>query len=208
MIAPAGSRHWDTPVSTVVQTEDPSLGLRSESVAESNQAWRALYDEQFARVYRLVCRFGVAPADAEDLTQQVFVTAYRRIREIDEVRSVPAWLRGIAARVTSEYHRWWRVRRVKQWVVEAVGGARGADHVEPDRATEAARTQHRVADVLRTLTPKLREVLVLCDIDECTVGEAADALGIPVNTVRSRRRLAREAFHDQWKRANHAEEAP
>jgi RNA polymerase sigma-70 factor (ECF subfamily) len=206
VIARGGSRHLDTPVSTVVETEDPSVGLRSSSALEANAAWRALYDEQFVRVYRLVCRFGVATADAEDVTQQVFVTAYRRIQEVDEVHSVPGWLRGIATRVTSEYHRWWRVRRVKQWVVEAVGGARGAGHAPPDRATEAAQTQARVAAVLRRMTPKLRAVLVLCDIDECSASEAADALDIPVNTVRSRRRLAREAFQELWEK--HPEEAP
>src|SRR5690606_12085227 len=123
---------------------------------------------------------GVATADVEDVTQQVFVIAYRRLQEIDEVRSVPAWLRGIALRVTSDYHRWWRVRRAKQWLVEATEGRR-AEPTTPERATEVARTQEQVNAVLRTMSPKLRAVLVLCDIEECSVSEAAEALAIPTN---------------------------
>lgn len=176
--------------------EDPTAGLRAPTRLESDQAWRRLYDEQFARMYRLVCRFGVAPGDAEDVVQQVFVIAHRRIREIDEVRSVAGWLRGITVRVVSDYHRWWRVRRVKQWIVESTSGT--AAPATPERETEQAQVQARVNATLQRMTPKLRAVLVLCDIEECSVSEAAEALEIPVNTVRSRRRLARESFQGLW----------
>jgi len=148
-------------------------------------------------VYRLVARFGVASADVEDVTQQVFLVAYRRIREVGEVHSVPGWLRGIAARVTSDYHRWWRVRRVKQWLVERTEDERPAAPT-PAHATETAQLQQRVGEVMRRMSPKLREVLVLCDLEECSLGEASEALAVPSNTVRSRRRLAREAFQQLW----------
>lgn len=184
-------------MSTLLETEHPSAELRSTHAGEADRAWRALYDEQFARVYRLVARFGVASADVEDVTQQVFLVAYRRLREVDDVRCVPGWLRGIAARVTSEYHRWWRVRRVKAWLVEVTESGR-TPAVTPERATEAAQLQQRVTAVLQRMSPKLRAVLVLCDIEECELGEAAEALGVPSNTVRSRRRLARLAFQELW----------
>ncbi len=58
----------------------------------------------------------------------------------------------------------------------------------------------RIGEVLRTLSPKLRSVLVLADIEECSLAEVAEAVGAPINTVRSRRRLAREAFQREWER--------
>ena len=180
------------------QAEDPTAALRSRSEGECNQAWRQLYDEQFTRMYRLVCRFGVAAADAEDVVQQVFVIAHRRIREVDQVHSIPGWLRGITVRVVSDYHRWWRVRRVKQWILDTAAGTAAPATPAPDRAAEQAQTQERVGAVLQRMTPKLRAVLVLCDIEECSVIEAAEALAVPVNTVRSRRRLARESFQGLW----------
>jgi RNA polymerase sigma-70 factor, ECF subfamily len=164
---------------------------------ECEQAWRTLYDEQVADVHRLVRRCGVAAAEVEDVTQQVFVIALRRLRDGEEIRCVPAWLRAIAIRVTSEYHRWWRVRRIKRGLLEVAECSR-EDVPTPERATEVAETQLRVSAVLRQMSPKLRAVLVLCDLHECSVCEAADALEIPINTVRSRRVLARRLFRALW----------
>jgi RNA polymerase sigma-70 factor (ECF subfamily) len=181
-------------VSSVLTGETAELELSGGEASEAT--WRAIYDDQFDRVYRLVAWFGVAPGDVEDVTQQAFVIAYRRIGEIDGVRSVSAWLRGIAVKVTSDYHRWWRVRRAKQWLLES--SDRRPEPATPERETEVARTQEAVNAVLRRMSPKLRAVLVLCDIEECSVSEAAEALAIPTNTVRSRRRIARETFQELW----------
>ena len=218
MIAGGGSRHIeDEPVSRLSQAsiERPaehasaagqasiecpaeSVALQSSSASERNQAWRALYDDQFSRIYRLVCRFGMPPAEVEDVTQQVFLIAYKRLFQVDEIRSVRGWLRGIAVRVVSDHHRWRKVRRVKQWLVESTFGGKESSAPTPERGIEVARTRERVGAALRRMSPKLRSVLVLCDIEECTVSEAAEALEIPVNTVRSRRRLARQAFQRIW----------
>jgi RNA polymerase sigma-70 factor (ECF subfamily) len=168
-----------------------------QSTCEFDGAWRALYDEQRADVHRLVRRSGVATAEVEDVTQQVFLIALRLLRHGEEIRCAPAWLRGIAIRVTSEYHRWSRVRRIKRCLLEAAECCREAVPT-PERATEAVETQQRVGAVLRQMSPKLRAVLVLCEIEERSVSQAADALAIPINTVRSRRVLARRSFRDLW----------
>lgn len=187
--------------STFSQTEGTPMGLRSASTAEREEAWRALYAHEFDRVYRLVSRFGVSGSEIEDVTQQVFLVAYRRIVEIDELRSVRAWLRGIAVRVVADHHRWRRVRRLKQWLVETTFGEAAVEQRSPERRAEASQTQQQIGAVLCLMSPKLRAVLVLCDIEECSVTEAAAALDVPVNTVRSRRRLARESFQRLWSEA-------
>lgn len=173
-------------------------GLVSDDRDVREQAWRALYDDQFDRVHRLASRFGVPPGEVEDVVQQVFLVAFRRIAEVGEIGSVTGWLRGIAVKVISDRHRWRRVRRVKQWIVDGIYRETGPGPTTPLRDAEQAEEQERIGTVLRRMRPKLRAVLVLCDIDECSLAEAAETLQIPVNTVRSRRRLARESFRKLW----------
>ena len=180
----------------------PSVdALRSTISRERDQAWRAVYDDHFDWVYRLVYRFGVARDDVEDVVQQVFLVAYRRLLEIERVDNVPGWLRGIVVKVVSSHHRWRKVRQVKKWLVDSTLRAGANRPASPQRHVESAQTQKRVGEVLAGLSPKLRTVLVLADIEECSVGDVARLLNIPVNTVRSRRRLAREAFQKKWQQA-------
>lgn len=174
--------------------------LRSASRDERDLAWRALYDAEFSRVYRLACRFGVPGPEVEDVAQQVFVVAHRRLAEMEQVSNLRAWLRGITVKVIADHHRWRRVRRIKGWLVEAIYTEADAGQASPAREVEQAEMREQIADVLRTLSPKLRSVLVLADIEECSLAEVAEAVGAPVNTVRSRRRLAREAFQREWER--------
>jgi len=168
--------------------------LRSASTAERNAAWRALYHDQFDHVYRLACRFGVPAADVEDVTQRVFVVAHRRIAEIEEIHNVGAWLRAIVVRVVAEHRRWARVRRVKHWVLRTSADVESPRPTTPERDLVALQAQRVVAQVLAKMSPKLRDVLVLLELEELSLQEAAETLGIPSNTVRSRKRLAREQF--------------
>jgi RNA polymerase sigma-70 factor (ECF subfamily) len=181
---------------------DPRLEpLRSPSEEVRDASWRQLYDDEYRRVARLVSRFGVAPADLEDVTQQVFLAAYRRLAEVADVRDVRAWLGGIAVRTASDHRRWRRVRRANEWMVEAIYQRQPRDRWCPGQDLERTRLERRVEDVLRRMSPKLRPVMLLCEIEEVEPGAVAAILDIPLNTVRSRRRLARQSFEKLWREA-------
>ena len=184
-------------MASVIDSLAEEARLRSPSEADRNQAWRILYDEQFEVIYRLVRRSGVLPAEAEDVAQRVFVRAHERLLEVEDVQSVRAWLRGIAVRVVSEHHRWRRIRRLKEWLLRASAEA-VAPPPSPEQEAEAARVQAEIGAVLARMSAKLRAVLVLSDLEELGPTEVAEILAIPVNTVRSRRRLAREEFRRLW----------
>jgi len=172
--------------------------LRSDVTSERDEAWRALFDAHYDRVYRLVCRFGVAPMDVEDVVQRAFEIAYDRIREVDDVREAPAWLRGIVVRVVSHHRRWRRVREAKRWLLRDSCAGERPPVIGPDRVAAAAAELERVREVLDSMSAKLRDVFVLCCVEQCTPREAAEALDIPLNTARSRRRLARKQFETLW----------
>jgi RNA polymerase sigma-70 factor (ECF subfamily) len=192
-------------VALLEQTPAPELRLVQDELTSGDprqreKAWRALVDAHYPRIYRLVCRFGVEPAEVEDIVQRALVVAFRRIHEVDDVRDPAAWLRGIAVRVVAQHRRWRGVRAAKRWILRDLPAAGVAPVITPEQSTASAEEMEAVRAVLARLSPKLRDVLVLCDIEELAPQEAAEALDIPVNTVRSRRRLAKEKFLALWEK--------
>lgn len=172
--------------------------LASARPEERDRAWRRLIDEHYQRIYRLVCRFGVEPSEVEDIVQRALVIAVRRIHEIDDIRDPGAWLRGITVRVIAQHRRWRAVRAAKDWLLGDTAVAPSAPVMTPEQNAASAQEVEAVRRVLGFLSPRLRDVLVLCDIEDLAPREAASLLGISVNTVRSRRRLAKEKFMEMW----------
>jgi RNA polymerase sigma factor (sigma-70 family) len=99
----------------------------------------------------------------------------------------------------SEHHRFWRIRRVKHWVLELSASLLPRSST-PEQSLAATREQARVAQILALMSPKLRDVLVLSDLEELALSDVAMILDVPKNTVRSRRKLAREQFARLWSR--------
>jgi len=169
--------------------------LRSATTAERDRAWSTVYEEHFDRIYRLAYRYGVPSAEVEDVAQRVFLIAHRRIHEVQELTSVGAWLKGIAVRVIADHRRWRRVRTLKAWIVRSEEQRLASARERcPEASAVAAQAQELAARIFDRMSPKLRDVLVLVDVEGSSADECAEILRIPVNTVRSRLRLARAEF--------------
>lgn len=177
----------------------PLQALRSSEVSEQDRAWRQVFDREFYRCYRLVLRSGVPGAEAEELVQKVFMVALRRVREMESIDNIGAWLRRITLNIINEHYRWYRVRRLRAWMLSSVPGASPGDLTTPEEAAQRAEVQHRVHEVLSSMSAKLRDVLILIEMDGLKPQEAAEVLGCPTNTVRSRRRLAALEFEKRWR---------
>ncbi len=178
----------------------PLVAQHSIDAARREEVWRDLYDQHFDAVHRLTRRLGVPAAESEDVTQRIFLRAHDLLRGSDEILHPLAWLRAIGVRVVAEYHRFWRVRRIKAWLLESTVLAETRSPRTPAEEADSAERQRRVAEILTTMSPKLREVLVLSELEDCPPSEVAAILDIPVNTARSRRMLARKDFHKRWTR--------
>jgi len=149
-----------------------------------------VYREQFSFVYRVLRYLGARDPDAEDLAHDVFVVVHRRLADYDPARPIRPWLFGIAYRV---------VRRHREHL-----GSRGVVVDEPrevpaeqrgaDDQLVAAEAWARVERALQTLPLEQRAVLILHDIEEYTAPEIAADLDVPLNTIYSRLRLARDRF--------------
>ena len=74
----------------------------------------------------------------------------------------------------------------------------GIEERTPEHAALGDESLERLRTVLEQMSPKLRDTLVLVDLEELLPREAAEILGVPLNTVRSRRALARAEFRRLW----------
>lgn len=149
--------------------------------------FQTTYREELNYVWHSLRRLGVASAELEDATQDVFVIVHRRLHDFDLTRPVRPWLFGIALRIASE-----RRRQVRPTVPLEADVA--SDLMLPTDALELKQRQHLVRGALLQLSTEQRAVFILHDLDQCVMPDVAQALEIPLNTAYSRLRLARQAF--------------
>ena len=158
--------------------------------------WSVFYDEHFDFVWRSLRRLGVPEASLDDAAQEVFLVAFRRAQEFEGRSSVRTWLFGIAWNRARELLRRAR-RRPEEPLPDVLPAAPRADQEQAAIEREALRFAYRVLD---EVAPERRAVLVMVDVEEMTAVEIAEILGVPVNTVYSRVRLARRDFEAALKR--------
>ncbi len=149
-----------------------------------------LYDEHFAFIWRSVRRLGVAEASVDDVVQDVFVIAYRKLDTFEGRSSIRTWLFGIARRVVSDHRRASSRRRPHTPISDSLC-ANGRTPQEAAARLEAAKFLH---GFLGALSDEQREVFVLAELEQLTAPEIAEATECKLNTVYSRLRLARKSF--------------
>ena len=194
-------------MAVAVPTQHPSrpslrpLELTSpgEQVEMRASTFRAMYDAHLDFVWRNLRRLGVSEADAEDRTQEVFVVAHRRFEEFEDRGHGPrAWLFQIVLRVASDARR--HRRRHPE---DPDGGlAMGRASIDATQQDAVLRREQlsRLDAALDTIDVGRRAVLVLHEIEEMTAPEIAQVLGIPLNTVYSRLRVARTELEEALRR--------
>jgi RNA polymerase sigma-70 factor (ECF subfamily) len=154
-------------------------------------SFEVVYEEHFDFVWRSLRRLGIADAQVDDAVQDVFVVVHRRLGEFEGRSTMKTWLFGIALRVAS-VHRRTAARRPTEPLDEDLPDQAGnlpADALS--EAAEAARLVHRLLDCL---DEDRRAVFVLAELEQMTAPEISVALGVNLNTVYSRLRLARRDF--------------
>jgi len=149
--------------------------------------------ENFQFIWRCLRRLGVQPDHAvDDAAQRVFEIAARKRHQIAE-DTQRAFLFKTAVLVAAEERRRWR-RAAREAPDEAALLTAKATELEPDEELEASRWRRRLDVVLGALAPELRTVFVLFEFERLSSPEIAALLELPLGTVASRLRRAREEF--------------
>jgi RNA polymerase sigma-70 factor (ECF subfamily) len=158
--------------------------------AGDEAAWRAWYDASFAALDAYVrWRCGGLRAEADEMVQDVWLTAVRRIGAFDPDRApFAAWLRGIAAGLLRN-----RFRRRPPPPPRPAPPAPGAD-AEAERRDQA----ERVARALAALPEHYEEVLRAKYLDGRAVADIAAERGEAAKAVESRLTRARQAFREAY----------
>ena len=160
--------------------------------AGDRSALDALFTEWAPVVLRWCRRLGGPAIDAEQAAQEALIVMFRRLHTVAVPRAFPSWTFSVVRNTVRDRRREAFGRR---WDPEADVPAMG---VEMD--VQGRDELEQVWQVLEGLSPDLREVLVLCDVEQRTDPEAAELIGIPVGTAKSRLRRARAKLREEAQR--------
>jgi len=170
--------------------------LVRQCMAGDQQAWQQLVVSQHRRIYAICYRFTGSAADAEDLTQDVFLKLYRNLASFDTQKgSFQTWITTLARNLLVDHFRRTRLERATDSLDVSLSGEedgatlgdRLADP-RPSQETHAAglELKVRIQQVLAQLSPELREAVILRDLEDMDYKEIAQVLRIPEGTVKSR----------------------
>lgn len=171
-------------------------GLIERCLAGEETAYVALYNMYAGMIYRVLYSMLLNKEDAEEVLQDSFEYAFRRLDRFDAHKSAfKTWLYRITiSRCRNKRRRKW----LPTFSIHQEGGQQIEDEqtASPDEVINLTETQQRVWQALQTLTPKLRETAVLRYYEGLSYVEIGDILDIPTKTAESRMRLAHKALRD------------
>ena len=178
--------------------ENPELEekLLERLRARDERAFNELVKAYERRVFGLVFRMLSSRAEAEDLTQEVFVQVFKAIGTFRGESKLSTWIYRIAVNLCKNRSKYLRVRHTgEQDQLEDVAerlplsqarNANVAQVARPDEAMAGRQVEEIVRQAISEVDENFRECLILCDVEELSYEEIAEITGLPVGTVKSR----------------------
>jgi len=190
-----------------VGTEDAALVAALK--AGSEEAFGMLIAQYSQPLYSLIARSLQDPADAADITQEVFIKVFRSIRGFHGEASLRTWLYRIALREASNQRRWWTRHKRQEMTIDTPVNSVECDDGEdamclsgllmdsassPFDLAAQAEMKSRVEEALRKLPEAFRTVVILREMEGFSYDEIAEILDVPAGTVKSRLTRGRGAL--------------
>jgi RNA polymerase sigma-70 factor (ECF subfamily) len=181
--------------------------LVADLKAGSEDAFGILIAQYHQPLFSLIARSLNDPADAADITQEVFIKVFRNIRGFHGESSLRTWLYRIALHEASNQRRWWSRHKKQELTIDStLESSDSGDEGIPLAATLAdtgcspfdyaaqAELRQRVEEALRQVPEAFRTVVVLREIEGFAYEEIAEILNVNVGTVKSRLTRGRSAL--------------
>jgi RNA polymerase sigma-70 factor (ECF subfamily) len=154
---------------------------------QDRSAFAALFDHFAPRIKSLLMRSGTPAETAEDMAQEAMMSVWRKASYFDPARaSASTWIFTIARNLRIDAAR----RQKREEVHAAIESVEPEGPEQPDEVVDIGRREARVREALKILPPDQLDVVKLAFVEGLTHSEIAQALGLPLGTVKSRMRLA------------------
>jgi RNA polymerase sigma-70 factor, ECF subfamily len=170
-----------------VRTADLELVARCQ--AGNAEAFEELYQRHAARLYGLALRMTGSAEEAEDLLQDVFLAAHRKLRSFRSESSLGTWLYRLAINRCLDYLRGRTVKMGR--ITESLDAETAREPVTPAPALPAALSRLDLDRSIAKLPDGCRAVFLLHDVEGFDHGEVASILGISEGTSKSQVHKAR-----------------
>jgi len=178
-------------------TERPSAAVDSRTMSNllvrvgqerDRQAFRALFDHFAPRIRSFLLQRRVPKAQAEDITQDVMLSVWRRAASFDPAKAgASTWIYTIARNQHIDQFR--KAKRAEQ-MDETDPSLQPEPAPAADDLCEMSESAQSVGAALETLSPDQRQVIDMAFTEGLSHSEIADRLDLPLGTVKSRIRLA------------------
>ena len=187
-----------------IQTE--GAALVADLKAGSEEAFAILIAQYHQPLYSLIARSLNDPADAADITQEVFIKVFRSIRGFHGESSLRTWLYRIALHEASNQRRWWSRHKKQEITIDSsieneddgsafsLSATLADQNVSPYDCAAQAEVRAHVEGALRQLPEVFRTVIVLREIEGFAYEEIAEILNVNLGTVKSRLTRGRSAL--------------
>src|SRR5271157_1771562 len=155
-----------------------------------------IYKLYFNFVWSCTRRLGVSEAETDDVVQEIFIVIHARLNTLERPESLRSWIYGIVRRTVSTYHRAKRAKLASTLTLNTEHDVQYPQLPSPQQLAEQSDQVRLLWSLLEKLDAPKREVFVLAELDEMTVPEIAVATEVPLNTVYSRLRAARQELEE------------
>jgi RNA polymerase sigma-70 factor (ECF subfamily) len=165
------------------------LDLLKRCLAGENRAWESLLKVHSRKIYSLCYRFTGRTAEAEDLTQEIFIKIFQTLKSYDQAQGTfTTWLTRVARNHLVDHYRRTKKDRSTSSLDEEQGEVetRASAGPSPMASVESRERRELVQEGLNKLSPDLREAVILRDLHDLDYDEIARVLDVPQGTVKSR----------------------
>ncbi len=166
-----------------------------EASEGSTEAFESIYKEYSGFVYNVAYRVVNNIDEAQEVTQEVFLTVYRKLKSFKFKSSLKTWVYRIAVNMAIDYAR--KRSKEKDRTVLYEDNNKLNEAIDPvGEKIEREQQEKTISTLLDALSPDQRVCIVLRSIEGLSYQEIAETLNININTVRTRIKRAREKLID------------
>lgn len=177
-------------------TADAESALIRSAASGDREAFSELVERYQDQIFRFLVRTLGSTSDAQDVMQNTFLLAWRKLSQFRGDAKLSTWLTQIAVNQSASYRRKRRPRTFGDLTARGDEEPRDVSISDSNCEMPSLRAEQEerdvlVQDALNELSDEHREVLVLKEFQDHDYQEIADIVGCPIGTVRSRLHRAR-----------------